>query len=242
MVILALETSAAVGSVAVAREGLVVGRSFLEGQEQHAGRILGAVSRALDEAGTNLGEVQAIVVGSGPGSFTGVRIAAATAKGLAHALGLPLWTCSSLAAAAVTDAVLPANVGPEMWQKPRPEVHARALWVLFDARGDRVYAAGYRTVGVRWEQLERPQATRVGEVLSGQLPEGVTFAGEGALRHQERIVSAGFSVLDPPAGFPTADGLVHLTVGSQQAAAIVDLAQWEPEYLRASNAERERRM
>ena len=125
---LALDTSGPVGYVAVSQGADVLARARMERQGKHAARIIPTVDAVLTDAGLEIGELAGIVVGEGPGSFTGVRVAASTAKGLARALDVPLWALSSLAAAAVGD--LGAG-GPGV------------RYVLFDARADRVYAACY---------------------------------------------------------------------------------------------------
>jgi tRNA A37 threonylcarbamoyladenosine modification protein TsaB len=112
--------------------------------------------------------------------------------------------------------------------------------VLFDARGGRVYAAAYRAWEGGLEEVIAPRATGIGEVLADPLPERVSFAGDGALAHRDRIERAGFEVLGPPAGIPTADGLIRLMGDPRWGRPLSDQAEWEPDYLRASNAERER--
>ena len=106
----------------------------------------------LVASGAQLGDLAGIVVGSGPGSFTGVRVAAATAKGLTEGCGVPVWTYSSLAAAAASEGVwLPAGwSGPAGWRKVQEDREVEApepgtpCYVLFDARGERVYAGCFR--------------------------------------------------------------------------------------------------
>jgi tRNA threonylcarbamoyladenosine biosynthesis protein TsaB len=239
MAILALETSGAVGSVALAEGRRVLARSFLMDARQHASHIMGAVESTLHQARARADDVRELVAGAGPGSFTGVRIAAATAKGLAHALGAPLWAFSSLAAGAVSDRVLPEGAGPDAWPWRGRSASHLLRWVVFDARGERVYAALYRSEGGRLWELEAPRAARIGELLDAPLAAEAAFAGDGALRHRDRIEQAGFTVLEPPAGVPTADSLVHLLATSGEAP-LQDPGSWEPDYLRASNAERER--
>lgn len=242
---LALETSGDVGSVAVGGEGEVLARVFLAERGAHAARIVPAIETVLAEAGCDRTEIASVVVGEGPGSFTGVRVAAATAKGLAHGLGCPLRALSSLAAAAIGDRVVPAGAGP--WS-PSPDVEAPApsdvagtpRYVLFDARGTRVYAACYRYSAGRLEELIAPQATDLARVLAGKVPGDAFFVGDAALRHRERIRDAGYDVLPAPAGMPTADGLLHLLAMDHTHPPIEDTAAWEPAYLRASSAERER--
>lgn len=99
MNLLAIDTSTEYASVALNIKGEL--RSEEQGaQRSHARLILPMVERLLAEAGLSLGQLDAIVYGRGPGSFTGLRIACSVAKGLAYAQDLPLYPVSSLAAIA----------------------------------------------------------------------------------------------------------------------------------------------
>ena len=238
-VYLALDTSGPLGSVAIARGPRVLGRAYLPERTEQAASLVPALRSVLDQAGLRPDAIDGVVVGAGPGSFTGVRIAAATAKGMAHALGVPLWAFSSLAAGAVSDLALPTAARPPAWSTGATATAATLRWVVFDARGERVYAALYRTRSGRLEEVAPPRATQIGELLAAPLAAGVSFAGDGALRHRDRISAAGFDVLDAPAGFPTADGLIHL-LRVQRVPPLADPGGWEPEYLQATSAERER--
>lgn len=242
-VVVAVETSGPVGSVAVARGGEVLARTFLDEESGHAARVVPAVEDVLGRAGLGRGDLDAVVVGAGPGSFTGVRVAAATGKGLAHALEVPLWAVSSLEAAALAEVVLPSGVGP--WAASdggfpgeEPAAGPPVRYVLFDARGERVYAACYRIGPRELETLLPPRATRIGEVLAGSRPDGARFAGSGATRHRDALGRAGGVVLPPPAGVPTADGLVGALVRASGRGPLEDPWRWEPDYLRMAGAER----
>ncbi len=242
-----MDTSTARGSVAVGQPGTALGRVFLDSHGGRGSELLPAVRDALSSAGVQLHELSGILVGAGPGSFTGVRIAAATAKGLARGLELPLWAFSSLAAGGATaDVLSPPAAGFDQPETSLP--YAGGLsglprCILFDARGDRVYAACYR---FRPEGppavVIPPQSTDLRGVLAAvrAMNENVAFAGDGAQRHQEVIREAGFPVMAPPAGTPTGDGLLHLLALDPDAPPLQNPGAWEPEYLRASSAERER--
>jgi tRNA threonylcarbamoyladenosine biosynthesis protein TsaB len=239
---LALETSGAIGSVALARGRRVIARGFLPRSQEQARRILPAVDQVLGESGLAPSSLSGVVVGAGPGSFTGLRIAAATGKGLAHGLGIPLWSLSSLAAAALSDRVLPRDVNLDGWWENGAHgdrASGRHRYVLFDARGERVYAACHElgSAGVL-ATLVAPHATSITRILAAPAPDGATFCGDGALRHADRIRAAGYPVLGPPAGVATADALLHL-LASGDPAALADARTWEPDYLKASSAERE---
>lgn len=221
---LALDTSGPSGFVAVGRGARALARVRLERKGQHASRAVRAVAQVLEEAGAGPADLAGILVGEGPGSFTGVRVAAATAKGLARALEVPLWAVSSLAAGAVAD------LGAR---------GAGVRYVLFDARGDRVYAACYGVGSRGVETLRPPHAADLRTLLAGDVPAGAAFAGDGAERHRKAIEGAGFAVLPPPLGEPTAEALLHLLGLHPDTPPVAELATWEPRYVKASSAERE---
>jgi tRNA threonylcarbamoyladenosine biosynthesis protein TsaB len=200
-------------------------RVKLRDEDEHAALLTPAVDEVLNDAGARLSDLVALVVGSGPGSFTGVRVAAATAKALAWSLGLPLWAFSSLAGAAA--AVEEEPTRPRM--------------VLFDARGNRVYAAAYRLARGRLETLLEPVATDVDTILDHHLPPRAVLMGSGAFRHRDLFQASGSSVLRPPAGDPEAQGLLRLLVLTPEAQPVGDLGAWEPDYLREAGAERLRK-
>ena len=212
--LLAFDTSGATGSVAVGRGGVLLAQASLERSAEHASRLIPTIGAVLAEAGVDRSELDGIVVGEGPGSFTGVRVAAATAKGLAYALGRPLWAVSSLTATALS-------------------VEGTGVWyVLFDARSDRVYGAcyGIGTAGV--ETLVPPHAGSLREVLAGDIPAGASFLGEGAVGHRPVIEAAGFEVQPTPATYPGASGLLRYLALHPDARAVGAVERWEPRYIR----------
>jgi tRNA threonylcarbamoyladenosine biosynthesis protein TsaB len=235
---LALDTSGPLGSVALGSGARVLARGFLDRQGRHAAEMIPRISECLSEAGAAMADLAGVVVGAGPGSFTGVRVAAATAKGIAHALRIPLWPFSSLEAAAVSERVISAL--PGLPSGAPPARTDRARYVLFDARGDRVYAACYELRAEGVEEVIPPHATRIRALLEEDVPPGTWFAGDGAVRHESMLRSAGHAVLPPPAGMPTADGLLHLLSLHPERGPAPDPGRWEPDYVKASSAERAR--
>jgi tRNA threonylcarbamoyl adenosine modification protein YeaZ len=216
--LLALDTSGPIGSVAVGEGASVLAYVTLREHREHASRLIPAVDEALAAARVSRGDLGGIVVGEGPGSFTGVRVAAATAKGLAHALRIPLFAVSSLTATAVA-----SDAGP-------------IRYVLFDARGDRVYGAcyGVGTAGV--QELVAPHGGVLRDALADQVPAGAVFLGDAAERHRAAIEGAGFPVFRDAAD-PVAVGLLRY-VSRVDVEPVADPSAWEPAYIRASNAER----
>jgi len=217
---LALETSTTVGSVAVGDGPGDAVELTLGVDARHSESLLVPVDFALRSAGVQVSELRGVVVGGGPGSFTGVRVAGATAKGIVHALGIPLYAVSSLMA-------LAAGVGGG----ERPVVP------LLDARGERVYAACYRFPGFdRVEVLSAPAATTLDEVLA-ELEAGrslrAVYVGDGAVRHRSRIESAGGVVAPAPWSYPRASFLLWLCARDPASFRVAHAASWEPEYIRA---------
>ncbi|HNQ86920.1 MAG TPA: tRNA (adenosine(37)-N6)-threonylcarbamoyltransferase complex dimerization subunit type 1 TsaB, partial [Deltaproteobacteria bacterium] len=90
MQVLALDTSTSCLSVALLRDGLTACEINLTVKAGHAGMLLSVIDEVLNKSGTPRTAIDLIAVGTGPGSFTGLRIGIATAKGLAESLGCRL--------------------------------------------------------------------------------------------------------------------------------------------------------
>ena len=231
---LAIEVSSRVGSVALGGGGSIIASAVLTDASAHASSLVPAITRVLADAGMERQDLLGILVGRGPGSFTGVRVGAATARGLAAALRIPVWALSSLAAAAVSHGLSVSRDGTPVAQAAWGGDPRRPRYILFDARQDRLYAACYRVSGDSLEAVLEPCATTLGEVLESDLPDGVTFAGSGAQVHRDRLVGAGFEVLGEPHGTPSAEGLMRLQAMEPCVLPESRGSRWEPDYLRGS--------
>ncbi len=217
---LAIETSTLLGSVSLGRGDTVLAEIMLGAASRHSEQMLPAIDYLFGIAGASRSQLGRIVVGGGPGSFTGLRIAAATAKGMAAALELELLAYSGLLAVA-------AGTG----------VRADAVCALFDARRDEVYAACYRLHnGI--ETIMAPRVDRIDHVLADLESVACVFAGEGALRHAQRIGAREGTVLPVHVGIPRASALLWLAHSCPASGQVKDARHWEPNYLRASGAER----
>jgi tRNA threonylcarbamoyladenosine biosynthesis protein TsaB len=97
MIVLAVDASTYAGSVCVLQGREILSHRRVVMRDVRSERLMPAVAEALAEAGLSVGRVDRLACGAGPGSFTSLRIAAAIAKGLAAAMGRPLYPVSSLA-------------------------------------------------------------------------------------------------------------------------------------------------
>lgn len=214
----AFDTATDRGTVALA-EGDRPPREVALGEARtHARTLVPALEDLLRQEGRSFADVTAVVVGAGPGSFTGVRVAAATAKALVHVLGVPLLTRSSLEAAAW---------GPG-WEG------AEHRLVLFDARGERVFWTHMRARPDGLVPVVAPVAGELDDVrrhLAGWVGPLPLCAGSGALRHRALLEASGARV-QTEAGHPTAAALVALARLDPDGSRVENPARWQPEYLK----------
>lgn len=228
MRILALESSGLVASVAVAKEGQTLAEYTINHKKTHSQTLLPMLDEVVKMLELDLNEIDAIAVSGGPGSFTGLRIGAATAKGLGLALGKPLIHVPTVDALAYNMYGAAPLVCPVM-----------------DARRNQVYTGIYRFEGDIFHVLEKQMAVPVEELiekLNGR-GEAVIFLGDGVPVYKEQLKDG----LTVPCFFAPAHmsrqrgasvaalGLVYYKEGKCETAA-----EHQPDYLRVSQAERER--
>lgn len=219
---LAMETSTPTGSVALGARGRLLAETTLPVRSSRAETLLPEVEHLLAVCGRRLEEVDGIVVGSGPGSFTGVRIAASLARGLCFRRERQLYAYSGLRALAAGTGI------------------AERVCALFDARRGEVYALALEDANV-FDALVGPVVLGVQELLErlGQ-PGRWSFVGQGALRYREPLEAARGRVLPPHLAVPRAGSLLWLAETHPRAGRIRSPGDWEPEYLRPPVTERVR--
>lgn len=216
--LLAIETSTPFGSVAIGDGTHVLAEVGLGIQSRHSEALLPAIDFVLSTAQLSRLHLTGVIVGGGPGSFTGLRIAGATAKALAKSLEIPLFAYSGLAALAAGAAVSDKQV-----------------CALFDARRGEVYAACYRFPDLqRIETIMEPAACKFEDVLGRLDAQQTIFAGEA------RRMASLRGCLSAPVhiAIPRAASLLWLQSIAPDAGRVDHAAAWEPLYLRESGAER----
>lgn len=227
MLVLALDTSTFLGTVAVVRDGALLAELSASVRATHGETLLPHVQHALKLSGVRLAEIDLLAVGIGPGSFTGVRIGVATAKGLALAERKPLVGVTSLSTLARGLSFGSGFAVP-----------------VLDAHKGEVYCAAYaRDARGELEEVLAPfhaQPALAAERLRG-LAEGQTLwlAGDGLDRYGDAFLGAlGQPFVRVPRlmDVPRAACLAHEAVRGFEAYGPSDLAQLEPMYLRPSDA------
>jgi tRNA threonylcarbamoyladenosine biosynthesis protein TsaB len=177
-----VETSSLAGGVALLDDERLVAEYLLDVSVTHSERLMAAIDRVLTDARWTARELGGLAVAVGPGSFTGLRIAVSTVKGLGLALRLPIAAVPTLDAMA---AALP-------WA-------ALPVCPVLDARKGEVYASLYRWDGDamrrQWEYLALSPAA-----LAERLTEPVIVAGDGLLglerlRRGETVAAAALAPL-----------------------------------------------
>ena len=228
MKILGLDSSGLVASVAVVEDDRLLGEYTVNYKKTHSQTLLPMLDEVVKMIELDLAQIDAIAIAGGPGSFTGLRIGSATAKGLAFAMNKPIINIPTV------DALAYNLVG-----------HQDLVCPLMDARRNQTYTGLYR---FRHNCMEvvRPQcAVGIDEVIGdiNARGEGVVVLGDGApvfaAQIEENIrVPWSFApahVNKQRAGAVAALGIIYFAEGHFEAADI-----HRPEYLRLSQAERER--
>jgi tRNA threonylcarbamoyladenosine biosynthesis protein TsaB len=212
---LAIDTATDIASVAVRAAHGMVARS-IRGARQHAAQLLPLVHEVLSLGNVSLNDLQGIVVGDGPGSFTGLRIGWAAAKGLAHERQLPLLTMPSLLGAAHA-----AGAG--------------TVAACYDALRGQVFCAVYSFTDDDVEAWVRPGLCTIAELSA--LPEPEVAVGDGAVRYRDAIAAwTGRAPIGLEALPPVAGSFLALLEFDESRVA-VDRLMAEPAYGRAAEAQ-----
>jgi len=222
MLVLGIDTATPIGSIGLIEDDMVIAEYVLNVVETHSARLMPALDDMLRRASVDRSEIDAIAVTRGPGSFTGVRVGVATAKGLAFALKKPIIGVISLD-------VLAFNL----------RFHGGIICPMLDARRGEVYAAIYRGGEDELRRTSDYLCSPADDVLD-LIDEPALFSGGGARRYRETIERrlggmANFAdhVFDLPRGSVVAMlGLERLRRGESD-----ELFSFVPLYLRRPEAE-----
>ena len=227
MLALGIDTSSQAGSVGLADDTGLHAELNLSSGHTHSRRLLPSVQSLLEAAGVKLGDLDLLAVAVGPGSFTGLRIGMATAKGLAMALERPLIGFSTLEtiALAVSRGLPPDSAG------------LPPIGVMLEAGRGEVYRGLFRADGERIEPMMAEAAVTPERAAEG-LPERCVLCGDGAraLAARQPAVAASRVVLHGPTPFIGAT-LARRALDAAARGGLESLPPLTPNYLRLSDAE-----
>jgi tRNA threonylcarbamoyladenosine biosynthesis protein TsaB len=214
--IIHIETATTTCSVAAGENGVLLAVRSVHDGYKHAENLLRLFEEVMQEAGWKNDELSAIAVSAGPGSYTGLRIGVSTAKGLCYALDIPLIAVSTLYSLA------------SGFRRKFPDSES-LICPMLDARRMEVYTALFS------KNLDRlkPDAPLIVEELESVLEileQPIVFFGDGAEKCE--VVLA-----HPNASFNksiqiSAEDMVQSAYDLYQTLTFVDLAYFEPEYLK----------
>lgn len=214
--ILAFDTSAGAVSAAVLRDGHILAELLEPVLRGHGEVIMGLVKSAVVQAGIGFADLDAIVVTEGPGSFTGIRVGLAAARGLGLALGIPVLGVSTLLvhAASVASAAVKADA---------------AIMVVINSKRADLYVQHFAS---DLTPLDEPHLVAVGDLGAeiGQMPGQTAVIVTGDAAHLIQNVPDGATVL--PMGTPA------IAVVAQLAFAADNATPATPLYIRAPDAAR----
>lgn len=228
MLVLGLDSSTEAAAIGLYKGGEgILGEGLFRLPLTHSQRLMPEVDRLLKGCFVTIRDIEGMIVTTGPGSFTGIRIGMATAKGLSQALDLPIVGFSTLKLLSYNLSLYQGIISP-----------------MIDARGERIYTGAYR-----WEGDELTTILEEGlytplSWLDALYERGITMGipfGDGYLKHREIITKDprfSFSplvedLLHYPRGGPLARIGYHLLIQGQA----IHRDKLKPNYLKASQAE-----
>lgn len=232
MKILGLDSSGLVASVAIVEDEVLLAEYTVNYKKTHSQTLLPMLNEICSMVELDLNTIDAIAIAAGPGSFTGLRIGAATAKGLGLALGRPLIEVPTLEGLAYQ------LVGTE-----------RLVCPLMDARRNQVYSGIYRFVGAeaafRMETVREQSAADISVIIEAcnALEREVIFLGDGVPVFAGKIAEnckVPYYFAPAHCNRQSAASVAALGAVYYKEGRVVTAAEHQPEYLRLSQAERER--
>ena len=228
--ILSIETSTLAASVAVTEDGKLIGEEYTSYKLKHSEKLLPLVEHLLEDVRLEMSDIDMFAAGTGPGSFTGLRIAASTVKAFAHVTGKDIIAVSSL------DALAEANRG-----------RGSLICAMNDAQRNDVYSSLYdSSLGYRGKLSPEDTITDSDELLDSLKGRGkVLFAGDGVHKNRKKIteiLGADGEIASDALILPRASAIgVIAHEKLEENRDIFTYDNFLPNYIRPSAAEEQRR-
>lgn len=221
--ILSIDTSTSACSVALHKDGLLLGCYELHTERTSAAMLTTLIGNVVQHAGHELRELDAIAVAKGPGSYTGLRIGVSTAKGLCFALDKPLLSVNTLQA--MTGQIRPFFLSTENHKLPV------RFCPMIDARRMEVYCALYDQDG---DEVQPTTAEIITEdSFADQLMQGpVVFFGDGAAKCRTVLGNHPNAIFPDKVVVPSARTVGELATLRYADGLFEDVTTFEPFYLK----------
>lgn len=213
--ILSLETSAKICSVAIHDQGRLLNTKEIHIEQSHASKLAVLIDEVLKETSINANQLAAVGVSSGPGSYTGLRIGTSTAKGLCFALDIPLVSVESLALLA--------------YQMAASNPSKAYLCPMIDARRMEVYCEVFDESLKTISPIEAKviDVTSFADLLSDR---EIVFFGDGSDKCKEQITHSNAKFVSGI--YPAASFLGEIIYKKFQANRVENVVSFEPHYLK----------
>lgn len=228
MKILAIDSSGQVASVAIVTDEAVLAEYSVNYKKTHSQTLLPMVEEVMKMTGTEGKELDAVAVTNGPGSYTGLRIGSSTVKGLAMVWDKPIIPVPTVDTLAANYADYDGLICP-----------------LMDARRGQVYTGLYQFMDGKLKTVVPQVCTMLNDILAkvNELGEKVIFLGDGVPVHRQEIagqVTVPYTLAPMHRSVQSAASLGYLACTYLREGKTVTATELVPEYLRLSQAERER--
>lgn len=212
-IILGIETSTKICSVAVSRGSELLAFEEEGGDYSHSEKLTVFIQKVLNEAGLTISDVDVVAVSKGPGSYTGLRIGVSVAKGLCYALDIPLISVDTLQAMSLN-----------------PDLSADLYCPMIDARRMEVYTALYDGNNKNVEPISAKiiDEDSFSEVLATNK---LIFFGDGSAKCKE-ILGQHSNAIFSASGLPSAKFVNQIALGKFENKDFEDVAYFEPYYLK----------
>lgn len=229
MKLLAIESSGLVASAAVVEDTTLLAEYTVNYKKTHSQTLLPMMDEIVRMLELDLQDIDVIAVSGGPGSFTGLRIGSATAKGLGLALKKPIVSVPT------TQAIAANLYGFE-----------GILCPLMDARRNQVYTGLYRNTREGFQTVLDQMAVPVEEIIArvNEQSEPVIYLGDGVEVYAQKLrelTQVAYSFAPPHCARQRAGALAFRAFELYREGHAVSAMEQKPEYLRLSQAERERK-
>ena len=226
MKILGIESAGITASCAISEDDILLCEYTQNHKKTHSEKLMPLIVKAIEESEFSLNDIDVIAISKGPGSYTGLRIGAAIAKGLAQALDIPMVAVPTMKA-------LAANVFDSN----------KYIVPILDAKGGRAYSGIYRWDNNELKTIKDQFPTNIEDLIDiiNDLDNDVVLNGDGSVNYREILqskVNKNISFAPEKYNLLSASSVNYVGYQLIKENKMISYYDFSPEYLRPSQAER----